>query len=180
MKRTVVLILVALALCTGSALASGTSVGIMPYGGYAFPVLQADTGGGAIFGLRAPVNLIPVLTLEPFYASSSLGDAEETLGGLSYTRSGFDMTAFGVSAILGANGAFYPFAGIGSYKLSRTGSDDITNTGWNFGFGIRIPAGEKLSLHIRGEMDMIVDGDTSRKFGTATAGLSYNLFSKSE
>jgi hypothetical protein len=151
----------------------------MPYGGYATPVLQADTGGGAIFGVRAPVGL-SVLTLEPFYASSSLGDKTETLGGLSYTRSGFNLSAFGVSAILGANGTFYPFAGIGSWKLSRSGSDDITNTGWNFGVGIKVPAGEKISFHIRGEMDMIVNGETSRKFGTATAGLSYNLFTKSE
>ncbi len=177
MKRTVVLVLLALAVCTGSALASGTTVGVMPYGGYAYAVLQDDTGSGAIFGVRAPVSLMPLLTLEPFYANSSLGDAEETLGGLSYTRSGFDMTAFGVSAVVGANGTFYPFVGLGSYKLSRTGSDDITNTGWNFGFGIRIPAGEKISFHIRGEMDMIVDGDVSRKFGTATAGLEYNLMS---
>jgi len=159
-------------------MASGTSVGVMPYGGYAYAVLQDDTGNGAIFGVRAPVNVMPVLTLEPYYASSSLGDVDETLGGIQYTRSGFDMKAFGVSAILGANGTFYPFAGVGSWKLSRDGSDDITNTAWNFGVGIHIPAGPKIGFHIRGEMDMIVDGDTSRKFGTATAGLSYNLFSK--
>ncbi|MGH7488483.1 MAG: hypothetical protein ACREMY_23230, partial [bacterium] len=144
----------------------------------AYAVLQDDTGNGTIFGVRAPVNVIPVLTFEPYYATSSLDDASETLGGLEYKRSGFDMTGFGVSAILGANGTFYPFAGIGSWKLSRTGSEDVTNTTWNFGVGVKIPAGAKISFHIRGELDMIVDGDASRKFGTATAGLSYNLFSK--
>ena len=75
MKRTVVLVLLALALCTGSALASGTTIGVMPYGGYAYAVLQDDTGSGAIFGVRAPVGL-SFLTLEPFYANSSLGDRQ--------------------------------------------------------------------------------------------------------
>jgi hypothetical protein len=179
MKRILVLVLLGLALCGGPAHAE-KFLGIMPYAGYSFPIIQEDTGSGAIYGLRAPLIIIPILTLEPFYASSSLGDAEEELGGLSYTRTGFDMTAFGVSALLMSQGEgfkFYPFAGVGSWELERTGSETIKETGFNFGFGISIPTGAKLSLHVRGEMDMIIDGDTSRKFGTATAGLNYNIWS---
>jgi hypothetical protein len=178
MKRILVLVLAGLALCAGPAHAE-KFLGIMPYGGYSVPIIQQDTGSGAIYGLRAPLVVIPVLTLEPFYASSSLGDAEEELGGLTYTRTGFDVTAFGLSALLMSSGEgfrFYPFAGVGSWELDRTGSD-IKETGWNFGFGVGIPAGSKISVHLRGELDMIITGDTSRKFGTATLGLNYNLWS---
>lgn len=181
MKRTLVVASLVLALGAVASQASAVTVGASAYGGYTMPVLQADTGGGAIYGVRAPVGVMSMLTLEPFYASSSLGDAEEELGGLSYTRSGFDMSAIGVNAILGTIGGagmkFYPFAGFGSYKLERTGSEDLKETGWSFGLGLGFPAGAKMSVHLRGELDMIVDGDTSRKFGSGTLGLSYNLMS---
>ena len=179
MKRAFGLALLALALGAGGAQAAGMKIGASAYGGYSYPIIQDDTGGGAIYGIRAPVGLLSWLTIEPFYASSNLGDTEETLGGLSYTRTGFDMTAFGASAILGSIGGggvkFYPFAGIGSYKLERTGSEEIKDSGWNFGVGLGIPAGAALSLHVRGELDMIVTGDTSRKFGNVTLGLNYNF-----
>jgi hypothetical protein len=134
-----------------------------------------------VYGARAPLSFIPVITLEPFFASSNLGNKDQTIGGLSYTRTGFDMTAFGVSAILGSVGGsglkFYPFGGIGSYKLTRTGSEDIKETGWNFGLGLGIPAGSKISLQFRGEVDAIITGTTSRKFAGGTVGLNYNLMS---
>lgn len=181
MKRILVVASLVLALGAVASPASAVTVGAGAYGGYSIPIVQDDTGGGAIFGARAPVGVMSMLTLEPFYASSSLGDAEETLGGLTYTRSGFDMTAFGVNAILGTLGGagmkFYPFAGFGSYSLERTGSEDIEDIGWSFGLGLGFPAGSKMSVHLRGEVDMIVSGDTSRKFGNATLGLTYNLMS---
>jgi len=69
---------------------------------------------------------------------------------------------------------FYPFAGIGKYKLERTGTD-IDEMGYNFGLGIGIGATPKISLQIRGELEMIKTEDTSRKFGNATVGLTYGL-----
>ncbi|HEU4725491.1 MAG TPA: outer membrane beta-barrel protein [Candidatus Eisenbacteria bacterium] len=160
----------------GAAHATGVGVGV--YGGLSYPVIQDDVKSGTLIGFRAPVSLVPMLTVEPFYASSSLGDAEETLGGIQYTREGFDQTAYGVSVMLGSpNGMgfkFYPFAGIGKYKLERTGTD-IDEVGYNFGLGIGIGATPKISLQIRGELEMVKTGDTSRKFGNATAGLTYSL-----
>ena len=181
MKRAFALALLALAMGAGAAQAAGPGIGIGPYGGYNIALIQQDTGNGALYGIRAPVNLIPLITVEPYYASSNLGDVDETFGGLSYTRTGFDMKAFGATAILGSLGSgglkFYPYAGIGSYKLERTGSEDIKETGYNFGLGIGVPAGPKISAQIRGGLDMIVTGDTSRKFANATIGINYNLMS---
>ena len=181
MKRSLGIAVLILALGAGAAQAAGVKVGVGPYGGYNIALIQQDTGGGAVYGVRAPVNLIPVLTLEPIYASSNLKDVTETLGGLSYTRSGFDMRAFGASAILGTINTgglkFYPYGGIGSYKLTRIGSADIKKTGWKFGLGIGVPAGSKVSVQMRGGMDMIVTGDTSRKFANATIGINYIFLS---
>jgi hypothetical protein len=181
MKRAFVFALLALAMGAGAAQAAGPGVGIGPYGGYNIALIQQDTGNGALFGIRAPINLIPLITVEPYYASSNLGDVNGTFGGLSYTRTGFDMKAFGATAILGSIGGgglkFYPYAGIGSYKMTRTGSSDIKETGYNFGLGIGIPAGGKISVQTRGGLDMIVTGDTSREFANVTVGINYNLMS---
>jgi len=176
MKRLFSAAALLLLFAAGAAHATGVGVGV--YGGLSIPLVQDDVKSGTLYGLRAPVSLLQMITVEPFYASSSLGDAEETLGGILYTREGFEQTAYGVSVILGSPAGmgfrFYPFAGIGKYKLERTGTD-IDEMGYNFGLGIGIGATPKLSLQIRGELEMVKTGDTSRKFGNATAGLTYGL-----
>ena len=41
----------------------------------------------------------------------------------------------------------------------------------------RTPPIPKLSIHLRGELAAAVDGEASRKWGNATIGVSYNVFS---
>jgi hypothetical protein len=177
MRKSLISAALLLALAAGSANATGVAVGV--YGGLSYPIIQDDVKSGSMFGLRAPIALAPIFTVEPFYASSSLGDATETLGGIEYTRQGFDGKAYGVNAMLGSTTGtgfhFYPIVGIGKFKLERAGSPDIDETGYNFGLGIGIGATPKVTLQIRGELNMVVTGDTSRKFGNATAGLVYGF-----
>lgn len=176
MKRTFALVLVLLAATVGAARAG--SIGVGAFTGMSFPILQEDVSQGAMFGLRFPVKLVPFVTLEPYWASGSLGDKDEDVGGITYTREGFDETAWGLNAMLTMGGPvqFYPFAGIGSTKLERSGSD-LSLTTYNAGFGLGISPAPKLTLHLRGEFQMAVDGEASRKFGNATIGASYALFS---
>jgi hypothetical protein len=179
MKRTMAIASLMLALGAGSVHASPIGAGVGVYGGLSIPLIQDDVGSGSLFGIRVPVRAIPIVTIEPYYLSSSLGDAEEEIGGTKFKREGFDHTGIGVNAILGSVGGvgahFYPFAGIGSHKLERSGTPEIKETAYNFGLGLGIGATPKMSLQIRGELNMVVTGDTSRKFGNATVGLSYNL-----
>lgn len=167
----------ALGVCCASA-AHATGVGAGVYAGLSYPIIQEDVSNGTVIGLRAPVTLVPLITAEPYYASSSLGDKEETLGGISYTREGFDEKAYGLNVILGnptgMGFRFYPIVGIGKVKLERTGTN-IDETGYNVGLGIGIGATPKISLQVRGELQLVKTGDTSRKFGNATAGLTYSL-----
>lgn len=176
MKRLLALSLALLASTAG--LASAAGVGVGAFAGVSIPVLQDDVGQGTLFGLRAPVKLVPLVTVEPYFASSSLGDKDETIAGLSYTREGFDETAFGLNAMLTVGGPvqFYPLVGIGQTKLERTGTD-LSLTTYNLGLGLGLAPMPKLTVHVRGELQMAVDGETSRKFGNVTVGASYALFS---
>ena len=176
MKRLLALMLVLLAASAGTAGAG--SIGIGAFAGMSFPVVQEDVAQGSTFGLRFPVKLVPLVTIEPYYASGSLGDKDEAIGGFTYTREGFDETAYGLNAMLTMGGPvqFYPFAGIGSTKLERTGSD-LSLTTYNAGFGLGISPMPTLTVHLRGDFQMAVDGEASRKFGNVTLGASYALFS---
>ena len=178
MRRITALMLVTLALSAGVARAA--SFGIGAFGGMSIPVLQDDTDRGTMYGLRVPVKLVPLVTIEPYYAASNLGDKTTTVAGLSYTRQGFDETAFGANAMLTMGGpiSFYPFAGLGQTKLKRTGFDQSFPT-YNFGLGLGISPMPNISIHIRCELQAVsLASGTSRKFGNATIGASYALFSK--
>ena len=174
MKRSLAVLLLALCAGTGMAHAGEISIGAGAFGGYAVPLLQDDAGSGFIYGLRVPVQVSTLLTIEPYYATSQLDDVTEELGGVEYTRSGFEMKAIGGNVIF-FNSTFYPYVGIAAYDLSRPGSEDISEVGYSFGLGLALPVAEKFRLDIRGELDMIVTDESSRKFGTATAGLTYHL-----
>jgi len=179
MKRIVLVVVAATWLAAGAAHA--VSVGVGVFGGASIPVLQDDCKTGSQFGFRVPIGIVPLLSVEPYVALSYLGEASETLGGFEYTRSGFDGTAFGVNAMLGNPGLipgfqFFPFVGIGSQSLTRPGSEDISDICYNFGLGLGIPLPlVGLSLSVRGELNVLATGDTSRKFANVNAGVTYKL-----
>ena len=175
MKRTMLFAFLSLTLVSG--VAGAADVGIGAYGGVGVPIVQDDNGRGNVFGVRVPVSLLPLLTVEPYYASNKGGDKDQVIGGTTITRSGIDVTGFGANALLTFGGTlkFYPFAGIGSHKLKRTGTEE-TRTTFNFGLGLGIcPPVAKLTIHLRGELNAAVKDEASRKWGTITAGVSYNL-----
>ena len=175
--------LAALALILTAATASAVTVGVGAFGGLSIPIVNDLSTQGSIFGVRAPVSFSPLFTAEAFYQQSSLGDAEETFGGpVTYTRDGGEVTGFGANAILNLGGGsvnFFPFGGIGSYKIERSGAEEVSEVGYSFGLGIgfKIPSLVGLSFDVRGEALMIATGETSQKFGNVTLGATYNFFS---
>lgn len=177
MKLRIFFSALALALVPAAAGAIGVGGGV--FGGMSYPVLQDNAGTGSQFGVRVPVTLAPAVTVEGFYASSALGDVDETIAGQTYTRSGPDVTTFGANAILNFGGAyrFYPFLGVGSSTIKQAGTEDLTDTSINFGVGFGFSLMPKLSLDLRGELNSVITGDTSRKFGNLTVGVAYALFS---
>src|SRR3954467_8813657 len=191
MKRisTMALLLLALTLANGSAQAGPVGVSLGVFAGLSVPVLQdvstssfspSDAFGdtGSQRGLRADVHALPVITLEPFYAKSSYKDRDETIGGITYTREGFDGKSYGVNAILGKpDGSgfhFFPYFGLGKTKLTRTG-EEINKTAYSFGMGLGLSPAQKISIQVRSEFSMVATGDTSRKFAGVNAGLTYRI-----
>lgn len=176
MKRVIALSVALLALPAG--IASAASIGVGAFAGLSIPIVQEDVSKGSQFGLRFPVKLVPLVTVEPYFTSGALGDKDVDVGGTTYTREGFDATAFGLNAMLTTGGPvqFYPYVGIGSTKLERSGTDDSFTT-YNAGLGIGISPMPRLGVHLRGELQVVADGDASRKFGNITLGASYALFS---
>lgn len=176
MRRLLVLSL-ALSLVSVVPARSG-SIGLGAFAGMAYPVLQPTVGNGTLYGLRAPVSLVPLLTVEPYWATNSIGDKVQTVQGLSQTFKGLDQTAFGANLMLATGGplSFYPLAGIGR-STSKIAGVSTSYTTYNAGFGVGFSAVPKLSIHVRGEMQAIVEGKTTHKFGSATLGATYALFS---
>ncbi len=180
MKRTFPLVLLGLVLWAGMA-AAGISVSGEVFGGLSIPIVQDDSDQGSQFGIRVPVHVLPRLTAEPYFASSTLGDKTESFAGLSYTRDGGKVTAFGLNARLGGAGApglsFFPYVGVGSHTLKRSGVGDESDVGYNFGLGLQLSPMPKFALSLRGELNAILTGDASRKYGNVTVGASYNFLS---
>jgi hypothetical protein len=181
MRKTCAATTLALILVTATANAEGIGVGIGAFGGISIPIVNDLSKQGAVYGVRAPVKIVPLVTIEPFYSLSSLGDVEESFGGpVTYTRDGGEVTAFGASVLLTMGEGttnFFPFGGIGSYKIERSGAEEISEIGYNFGLGISVSpeSWRGFSFDVRGEAVMIATGDTSQKFGNITAGVSYQL-----
>src|SRR6266508_1942442 len=134
MKKIVLFVLLAMVL--GAPAAGAIGSGIEPYGGISWPVLQDDRGQGSIWGVRVPVNLVPLLTIEPYYSSASYEDKTiQTIAG-PQTRDGGKVTAWGANLLLSTGMPtlkVYPFVGLGSTTDKRAVTGEVTKTGYNFG-----------------------------------------------
>jgi opacity protein-like surface antigen len=178
MKR---LWLCAFTMLLSAGAASAATIGVGAFGGASIPVVQDDNGQGTVYGVRLPISLVPLLTVEPYYASTQGGDKEQDLDGLTLERSGIDVTSYGANLLLtfGTGLQLYPFAGIGSAKSERPGLDAST-TAYNFGLGLGFtPPAVPLAIHLRGELAAVMEDDddeSARKWANVTLGVTYNLF----
>jgi len=177
MKKGFIAALLLLALIPCAAGAVG--IGVNAFGGANFPVFMENAKPGPVYGIRIPVRLIPMITLEPYFSTSSLGDVSEDFPGLgTQTRDGGIYSAYGVNAALTAGGTgfrIFPYAGIGAGKYEQTGVTNLTGTAADAGLGFDFGLLPSMSLDIRGEFDALLTGGTTRKFASATAGLTYRL-----
>jgi len=177
MKRLLLVAIAALALAADTARAGSIGVGV--FGGASVPILQDDQDNGSIYGVRIPVKLVPLLTVEPFYMDTDLGDKTfEIAPGISTTRQGSEVTSYGLNAMLTVGGplSFYPFVGLGSAKFERDGQDE-TFTSYHLGAGLALHPIPKFGVDLRAELQMAADEGISRKLINITLGASYSLFS---
>lgn len=180
MKRIFFAASLLLVLSAGTA--GATAVGVEVFGGVAIPVVQDDNNTGPMYGIRVPVTLPSIFTIEGFYSRTQGGETTKTLEGEEYVRSGYDVNAFGANLILGHTGgdgfAVFPYFGIMSNKFSRSGGRDFSNTGFDLGLGVGFSIIPKLWIDARAEGAMIIteNDNTSRKFANLTVGVGYNFY----
>jgi len=176
MTRSIALALAGTLLLGG--LAHAGSIGIGTFGGTSVPVVQEDQAQGPLYGVRVPVSLVPLLTAEPFFSFSTLGDKTVDLGGISLKREGSDVTTFGVNAMLTMGGPvrFFPYAGIGSAKFKRAAQDE-SFTSYHMGLGFGFTPAPKFNVDIRGELQAAAKDGASRKMANVLVGVSYALVS---
>jgi hypothetical protein len=178
MKKQILVAVLALMLAPG--LAHAISFGVAAFGGTSTPIVQDDTGSGSLFGARVPVNFVPLITVEPFYASTKGGSKDYTAAGVSYSRDGIDLTSYGANVLFefGTGFRLFPFAGLSSNHMKRSGLDQ-TETGYDFGLGLgfKLPVAG-LGADVRGALNMVTDpasSDVSRKWAEITVGVSYSF-----
>lgn len=173
-----------LVLCASAgAQAKLLGVGLSAFAGVNIPIAQDDAGSGSVFGLRAPLQVISPLRVEPWFALAKNGDY--TLGA-SYSPSptvdGGEITSFGLNALLGSplTGPGFNIAvvgGLGSHKLEREGEDSESRVGFNLGLDLGVSLRTlPLSLSARAEGVVIpLDGGGSRKNAFITGALTYKF-----
>ena len=178
MRKFAALLLLALAFGAGTARAA--SIGLEVFGGLSIPIAQDDSDQGTQFGVRLRVHVVPLLSLEPYFASSALGDKTQTFAGISYTRDGGKVTGYGLNARLDSGTpvlSFFPYAGIGSFTIKKANLADETDMGYNFGLGLQLSPVPKIGVSLRGELNAIPINGASRKYANVTVGVSYNFLS---
>ena len=173
-----------LVLAGSSAAQAGLlGAGITAYGGFNIPIAQDDTESGSVFGVRAPLQMISMLRLEPWFGMAKNGDYtwSTSISG-SQSFDGGEITSFGLNALLGspmtAPGFSIAFVGgIGSHKFESESLEADSRIGFNLGLDLGMGLGSSpLALSVRGEALVIpLDGGGSRKNGFVTAGLTYKF-----
>lgn len=158
-------------------------VAIGAYGGYNFTIIQDDSDHGALFGLKAKIDGIPVVVLEPSITFISVGDKEnedDEVG--AFTQSGGSIQAFALNANLGGSYktepgvGFYGTGGIGMYSLSPDAPylEDESRFGFNAGAGFVYKASPKFDIDVSARLHVItLDGGGSRKSVGIYAGADF-------
>jgi hypothetical protein len=184
MKKFVTVI--AVLFIAGSAQAI-TDIAAGIYGGLNAPIVQEDTKAGAGFGARLKLAPTPLLGAALFFETRSYGDPEKTifegdpLLEQTVTSDGGKVTVFGIEGMIGAVGGgvgphFYWMLGVGNYKWTRDGYDDLSKIGFHLGPGVEIgfPAG--IGVEAKAKLEIVpTDGGGSRKNGLIFIGANYHF-----
>ena len=174
------LLMLLLPAMTGSAWAL-TDISVGAFGGLNTPIVQDDAKSGSGFGLKAKISPSPMLAGAVFFESRSFGDPELTVQGETMSSDGGKVTAFGAEALIGNTGGgpgphFYWAIGLGSYKWTRDGYDDVSKVGYHLGPGFEIVLPVKIGIEGRAKFEIVpTDGGGSRKNILIFVGANYHF-----
>lgn len=183
MYKRICLWVICASFCLGAANAEAQKMAVGAFTGFNIPIAQDDATEGSIWGVRAQLQPIPLLRLEPRLSFIKNGDYELTGLGGTYKLDGGDVTGIGFDVVVGSPMSVPGvgvglLAGIGSYKREVEFQDDVTNAGYNVGLDVGLGIGP-IRAGARGEFLVIPqDPKGSRKHVLLTIGASYAFGSK--
>jgi hypothetical protein len=169
----------------GSARAiTDLSLGI--YGGLNAPIVQEDTKAGSGFGALVKFAPTPLLGAAAFFETRSYGDPERTIlegTPLQQTQKtdGGKVTVLGIEGLIGYTGGgigphFYWMVGLGNYKWTRDGYDDLSKVAYHIGPGLEIGLPSGIGIEAKAKIEIIPTGNGgSRKNGLFFVGANYHL-----
>jgi len=179
MKKKLVVILSLLLMAGVVSNAAGMEIGVGGFVGVNIPVVQDDASTRSLLGLKARLQLIPALGIEPFFTRLNQGDTSIEVGGKDMSRDGGSISSFGLNLILGSMSSemgahFHVAAGIGSYTIKREGVPNESRLGYNLGPGIEIGLRHGLSVEVSSKFHIItLEGGGSRKNIGISGGINY-------
>jgi len=177
-RRLFLVSFLVLAATAPAAQAQDERFGIVVHGGTMIPVTQDDNEeSGTAFGLRFPINTGSFIGVEPYIYSGSGKEMTADFGNGPEEREGIDLTSWGMNLSIGrlVRPGFHiaPFVGVGNNTLHRE-SGEISKIGYNAGLELGIAPG-KMMINLRGEMNAVDIGESSRKWALISLGLGYRV-----
>ena len=182
--RHALLLVVPFALALTVSTASAESIiGIGMFGGVGVPTgdvtdAAADSKAGLNMGIRFPIALGKMFSLEPFLDRTE-SKADQVYNG---TLDGMDNTALGINVGLGRlvknSGGLHltPFAGAMMSKQRRENGPGNDKFGWQAGLAIGLKGGETTHWDLRGayqSIEALEQGETQgRQYVTVSLGLT--------
>jgi hypothetical protein len=188
MRLATLLVPIALAFTVSLAsLAQAESViGIGVFGGAGIPggdmhKVTQESKTGAHFGVRIPMALGKMFSIEPFMArTEGCPDSAYQFEFPPPVRDGFDVTAYGVNIGIGKlvdNEGFNiaPYAGVGIHKFRREMGPADDPFGWRAGLALGLASSHSTHWSLRGEynkMNKIEGEPDGRRYINVSLGVT--------
>lgn len=151
--------------------------GVGGFAGLNMPAVMDDQANGTVFGLKARINVMPLITVEPNLTFGKWGEPDP-IDGVNLAD-GSKINSYGVDATIGNKPGvlgFKPFGVLGaaiySIKNDDTGFDE-SKLGWSAGLGFGFGMSPQFDLDIRGKVNIALQENGSKKAIYVTAGLNY-------
>lgn len=176
--KKIILLLILLTLLAPLTQAQGLKLSAGAFGGLNLPVVQDDQKTGSVFGLRAGLRVMPILTVEPNVTFGKWGSPNE-IEGVKWEIDGSKINSYGIDAIIGnLHGikGFKPFGfvGAGIYNVKNDDTEyDESKLGFSGGFGFAIGLSPTLDIDVAGRLVVAPQEEGSKKALFFTSGLNF-------
>jgi len=179
--RKVICLIIAVLFVAGSssgAIAQAGKFSVGAFGGFSIPLAQDDAKGGALFGAKGRILLLPYLGVEPYFAMAQIKGKDAEAREETFTLGDGDITSFGADLVLGSISGlgktkFYGLVGINSNSYKRERVPDESGLGFAFGGGVEFFATEMMSLEFRAKYHPIKIGEGGRVHLDLSGGVNY-------